>query len=127
MIPRRLSDWNYAAAASGIVNTTTAVTIKAAEAGVPAAVSGYRNYISSIQVAHDVLGAVTELVIRDGAGGTVLWRTKLQTAAVEAGAGAPIEFNPPLKTANTNTLLEVATLTAVTGGVYVNAQGFVGP
>jgi len=119
MTPRRLTDWLYAAAASGIVNTTIAVTIKAAD-------PNFRNYLSSLQIAHDVLGAVTEIVIRDGAAGTVLWRSKLQTPAIEVGSCAPIEFNPPLK-GSSNTLLEVATLTAVTGGVYVNAQGFVGP
>ena len=31
--------------------------------------------------AHDALGGATELAIRDGAGGAVLWRHKLQTAA----------------------------------------------
>jgi hypothetical protein len=61
--------WNSAAAASGIVNTTTAVTIAAAP------ISPTRNYLISLQVAHDALGAVTELAIRDGAGGTVLCAT----------------------------------------------------
>ena len=69
--------WTFASAASGIVNTTTAVTIAAA----PTAPT--RNYLTSLQVAHDTLGAATELAIRDGAGGAVLWRHKLQTAANE--------------------------------------------
>jgi hypothetical protein len=61
-------------------------------------------------------------VIRDGAAGTVIWRGKLQTAAAEDKA---IIFNLPLR-GSPNTLLEVATLTAVTGGVFVNVQGYTG-
>lgn len=111
------TDWNYASGASGIVNTTTAVTIKAA------AGSGIRNYITSLQISTDTLGASTEFAIRDGAGGTVLWRGKLLTTALPT---VTIPFESPLK-GTANTLLEVVTLTAVTGGVYVNAQGFTAP
>lgn len=109
--------WNYAAAASGIVNTTTAVTMKAAAA------AGIRNYVNSLQIATDTLGAATELAIRDGASGTVLWRGKLQTTALPQ---TTINFDPPLR-GTAATLLEAVTLTAVTGGVYVNAQGFIAP
>lgn len=112
-------DWQYAAAASGIVNTTTAVTIKAA------AGAGVRNYITGVQVSSDALGAATEVAIRDGAAGTVIWRTKLTTNGTTGIE--QILFPTPLK-GTANTLLEVVTLTAsVTGGVYVNAQGFVAP
>ncbi len=107
--------WSYAAAASGIVNTTTAVTVKAA-------VAGQRNYVTSIQVSHATLGGATELCIRDGAGGTVLWRTDLKTTALPV---VTLDFNVPLKGTAGN-LLEVVTLTGVTGGVYVNLQGFTG-
>ncbi len=62
--------WSYAAAASGIVNTTTAVTIKAA-------VASQRGNITALQVNAEALGAATEFAIRDGAGGTVLWRIKI--------------------------------------------------
>ncbi len=106
--------WQYAAATSGIASTTTAVTIKAA------AGSGIRNYITSLSIAHDTLGAVTEFAIRDGAGGTVIFRTKLQTTAKE---DTIITFPSPLFS-TANTLLEVVTLTSVTGGVFVNASGF---
>lgn len=110
--------WNYAAAASGIVNTTTAVVIKAA------AGASLRNYITNIQIMSEALGAATELVIRDGAGGTVIWRTKIPAAGLPT---MNIDFNVPLKS-TANTLLEAATLTAsVTGAVYVNLQGFVSP
>ena len=109
-----LSTWKYAAATGGIVNSTTAVTIAAA------AGAGVSNYIKSLQIATDALGGATELAIRDGASGTVIWRTKLQTAALVADT---INFDPPIK-GTANTLMEAVTLTAVTGGVYVNAQGY---
>lgn len=108
--------WSYAAAASGIVNTTTAVTVKAA-------VAAQRNYVTSIQISHPTLGAATEFAIRDGAGGTVLWRVELKTTALPA---TEYTFPIPLK-GSVNTLLEIVTLTAtVTGGVYANLQGFFG-
>lgn len=111
------TDWNYAAASGGIVNSTTAVTIKAA------AGSGLRNYISSLQISAEALTNATEVAIRDGAGGTVLWRTKITTAGLVNGR--EIVFASPLK-GTANTLLEVVTLTASgAGAVFVNAQGFV--
>jgi len=113
------NDWNYSAGASGISNTTTAVTIKTASG------AGIRNYITSIQLFSEALGTTTEFVIRDGAGGTVLWRQKIGTTGLTNGIN--IIFNSPLKS-TANTLLEVATLTAsVTGAVYFNAQGYTAP
>ena len=106
--------WSYAAAASGIASSTTAVTIKAA------AGAGLRNYISDIQVSHATLGGATELAIRDGAGGTVLWRMTLATTANE---NISVSLKTPV-VGSANTLLEVVTLSSVTGGVYVNAQGY---
>jgi hypothetical protein len=106
--------WFYAAAAGGIVNSTSGVTVTAA------AGAGIRNYVKSLQIACDTLGGATEFVIRDGASGTVIWRGKLQTTALQADT---INFDPPIK-GTANTLVEVATLTAVTGGVYVNLQGY---
>lgn len=109
--------WNYAAATGGIVNSVVAVTIKAA------AGAAVRNYISGINLSSDTLGVATELAIRDGAAGAVLWRGKLQTTSLPV---TEITFNPPIK-GTANTLLEVVTLTAsVTGGVFVNAIGFTG-
>lgn len=105
--------WSYAAAASGIANTTTAVTIIAAT-------SGKRNYITDIQISHATLGGATEFAIRDGAGGTVLWRMTFGTTAQDFGI---YQFKVPLF-GSIGTLLEVVTLSAVSGGVYVNAQGF---
>lgn len=113
------NEWVYASAANGITNTTTAVTLVAAQA------AGVRNYLTSLQLSSDALGAATEIAIRDGAGGAVLWRGKIGTAGI-AGV-SNIQFSDPLKS-TTATLLEVVTLTAsVTGGVYVNAQGYIAP
>lgn len=111
------NSWSYAAASGGIDNSNTAVTIKAA------AGAGVRNYLQSLQVQTATLGAATELAIRDGAAGTVLWRTQLQTTAMPL---VTVNFDPPLK-GTANTLLEVITLTAVTGDVMINAQGYLAP
>jgi len=110
-------DWSYVSASGGIANTTTAVTIKAA------AGAGIRNYITALQLASDTLGGTTEIVIRDGAGGTVIWRMKLQITPLSI---TNITLPSPIKS-TANTLLEVALLTAVTGGVFVNAQGYTAP
>lgn len=110
--------WAYAAAAGGITNTTTAVTVKAA------AGAGIRNYVSSMQCHTDALGAATELAIRDGAAGTVIWRGKINTAGWLDGS--EIAFSPALR-GSANTLVEIVTLTAtVTGSVYCNLQGYSG-
>jgi hypothetical protein len=113
------NEWVYAAASGGITNTTTAATLVAAQA------AGVRNYLTSLQLSSDALGAATEIAIRDGAGGTVLWRGKIGTAGI-AGV-ITIQFSDPLKS-TAATLLEVVTLSAsVTGSVYVNAQGYIAP
>ena len=113
------NEWVYAAASGGITNTTTAATLVAAQA------AGVRNYLTSLQLSSDALGAATEIAIRDGAGGTVLWRGKIGTAGI-AGV-ITIQFSDPLKS-TAATLLEVVTLSAsVFGGVYVNAQGYIAP
>lgn len=108
-------EWSHAGAASGIVNTTTAVQIKAAAA------SGVRNYITGITIQAEPLGTATEFVIRNGAGGAVLFRMKIPTTGL---ALTPIVFSSPIKS-SAATLLEVATLTASgTGAVYFNANGY---
>ena len=109
------NDWQFASAAGGILNTTIAVTIKAAGA------ASIRNYITGITIMAQALGAATELVIRDGAAGGVVWRTAIPTTGLPT---TNINFPTPLK-GSAATLLEVATTTAtVTGAVYFNAQGY---
>ena len=113
------NEWSYVAASGGITNTTTAVAL-AAGAG-----SGVRNYITSLQVSSDALGTATEVVIRDGVGGAVLWRTKIGTAGTVGIQN--IRFRPPLR-GSTNTILEAACVTATgTGSIYLNAQGYKAP
>ena len=104
--------WSYAAAASGIVSSTADVAIKTAGG------AGVRNYLKTLTIETDTLGAATEIVVKDGAS-TVLWRGKLQTT----NASRSITFDPPLR-GTANTAFNVALLTSVTGGVYVNATGF---
>lgn len=107
--------WSYAAPVSGITNSTAGVTIKAA-------VAGKRNYITSCQFSTETLSAQTQFVIRDGADGTVLYRIRFATNAIAPNSQL---FLVPLRS-SVNTLLEIATLSAVTGAVYINCQGFVG-
>ena len=111
-------DWSYVAPASGLVNTTTAVTIKAASG-----TASVTNYITGIQITWDG-GTASELAIRDGAGGTPFWRIKLPTTA----GSYSFTFQTPLRQPTANTLAEVVTLTATgaAGFVYFNAQGYVG-
>ena len=107
--------WAYAAASGGIVNTTTAVTIA------NAAGAGIRNAITHITLYAEALGAATELAIRDGAAGTVIWRIKIPTGGLPLTS---LSFPVPIRS-SANTLLEVVTLTAsVTGAVYFNASGY---
>jgi hypothetical protein len=107
--------WQFASAASGIVSSTTAVVLNAAGA------AGVRNYLARLQLANDLLSAVTEIVILDGV--TIIWRSKLQVTATQTTS---IVFDPPLR-GTAATSMSVQLLTSVTGGVYVNAQGFLAP
>lgn len=114
------ASWFYAAAAAGVTNTATAVTIKTA-----AATTGDCHYIEAVQMTADPLGAATEFAIRDGAAGAVLWRIKIPLLGFTSGV--KFNFARPLK-GSPNTLLEIVTLTAsVTGAVHFNAQGFTSP
>jgi len=105
--------WNYAAAAGGLV-TTSGVTAKTAGA------AGVRHYITSAQIinSHQTIG--TEVLIRDGASGTVLHRSWAQFT----GGGGTYRFDPPLR-GTAATLVEIAEVTATaTAGVLVNLQGY---
>ena len=113
------NEWSYVAASGGVTNTTTPVDI-AGGAG-----SGVRNYVTSLQLYSDTLGTATEIILRDGTGGSILWRSKIGTAGT--GDTQNIRFHPPIR-GSTNTLLQFACLTATgTGSIYVNAQGYKAP
>lgn len=104
-------DWHSAAVSGGIVNTT-GVTAKAA-AGV-----GIRNYVTRAEIINGHATVSTDVQIRDGASGTVLWRGFAQAA----GGGCIAVFDPPLR-GTANTLIEVACGT--TGSAtYFNLHGF---
>lgn len=105
------SSWTYAAASGGIVNTT-GVTAKAA------AGAGIRNYVTRAQIINGHATVSTDIQIRDGASGTVLWRGFAQAG----GGGVTAVFDPPLR-GSANTLIEVACGT--TGSAtYFNLQGY---
>jgi len=109
-------DWQYAATASGIVSTTTAVTFKAASG-----TAGIRNYITGIEIGAYGAGTATELAIRDGAAGTVIWRMQIPAAGLTAPV--TVNFTTPLR-GTANTLLEVVTLTSSATPVFFNAHGY---
>lgn len=106
--------WSYAAASGGITNTT-GVTAKAAGA------AGIRNYITHVDVVNGHATVDTDVQIRDGAAGTVLWRG----FAKAAGGGVSADFNPPLR-GTAATLVEIACGTTGTA-TYFNLTGYTGP
>jgi hypothetical protein len=118
VIPGTTERWlRYSPPTGGITNSTTGVTVFPA-------VSNRVIHVMGGQCYSDALGAATDLELRDGAGGAVIWRIRIPTAGIPQAKD--FKFNPPLRITN-NTLLEMATTTAsVTGGVYCNWQGYAG-
>lgn len=116
VIPYSVPDqtFSYSPPASGISNSSAAVVVKAAPG------AGLRNYISSLDICHDVLGGGAELVILDGS--TVIRRLKLQGGA--ALTPQNILFKIPLR-GSVNQSISVKLETAVTGSVYINVSGYV--
>lgn len=107
------SRWKYVAAANGLV-TTSGVTAKAAGG------AGIRNCVVSGQVINENGTTSTEVELRDGASGTVMWRGWAQAG----GGGAAFQFPVPV-CGTANTLVEVAENTATaTNGVIFNLQGY---
>jgi hypothetical protein len=107
------SDWSYAAAAGGIINTTD-VPVRAAGA------AGIRNYVTSATFSNASATVATEVVIKDGAS-TVLWRGFLPANA----ANVAVTFPNPLR-GTAATAVNVACIT--TGAaVYANLQGYIAP
>lgn len=107
--------WRYAPPTNGITNSTTGVVVRAAPG------TGQFIYVHGGECYADPLGAATDLELRDGAAGAVVWRTKIPTTGYPALVD--VTFNPPIRL-TANTLLEMATPTAsVTGSVYCNWRG----
>ncbi|MCA3247050.1 MAG: hypothetical protein ING29_11315 [Azospirillum sp.] len=107
------SDWSYAAAAGGIVNTTD-VPVRAAAA------AGIRNYVTAATFSNASATVATEVVIKDGAS-TVLWRESLPALT----RSYSVVFPTPLR-GTAATAVNVACIT--TGAqVYVNMQGYIAP
>lgn len=117
-------EWDHTSPTNGdIVNSTAEITLQAGPAANVAGANPMRLYLGSLQVEHDVLGGVTELIVEDGSGGTVKVRRKLQTPANESGI--TMVFEPPIKFTPGNGIFAKA-LTAVTGGIYITATGYIG-
>lgn len=106
------SSWRYAAASGGITDTT-GVTANAAQG------AGIRSYITRCQVINGHASQSTDVQIRDGASGTVMWRGWAQAG----GGGVTVIFDPPLR-GTANTLVEVA-CGASGAAVYFNLQGYI--
>lgn len=104
--------WN---GSGSINNSTVGVTLKTAPG------AGVRLYVTGLQIRSQALSGFSELSLRDGASGATLWATFLDTTA----AVIPIVFPTPLRL-TANTLLEVGMNVAVTGYVYISAQGYTG-
>lgn len=103
------ADWQYAAAAGGIVNTTDVVAKAAGAAGI-------RNYITGLHLRNSSAVA-TEFVVKDGA--TVIFRTQLPASMA---FDIPVTFPTPLR----GTAATAVNLACVTTGaaVYANVQGY---
>ena len=113
------NEWKYAAASGGSLNNSTTSATIAGAGG-----AGLSIYLTSMQIFSEALTNATEVVIRDGASGTVLWRHKISSSGMGLNN---VTFADPIK-GTANTLMEVATLTAVgAGSIYVNAQGYYAP
>ena len=110
------SEWRYAAASGGILNTTSAVTIAVAVANVSI-------YVTSIQLRAQELGNATEISLRDGAS-TVLWRSEIGTSGLPL---THIKFENPIKLPVNSSLSFLTSTASGTGAVYINAQGYRAP
>ena len=103
--------WSYAPPPGGLT-TSSGVSARSA------AGAGLRHYITRAQVVNGHATVSTDVQIRDGASGVVLWRV----FANALGGGAAAEFDPPLR-GSINTLIEVACNTSG-AAVYINLQGY---
>lgn len=102
--------WN---GSGSISNSTVAIDIKTAPS------AGTRLYVTSLQVKSQALGGVSELALKDGAGGATIFNTFLDTNA----AILNIVFDTPLALTLATKLIAQMNV-AVSGLVYISAQGY---
>lgn len=112
------NEWAYAAASGGLVNINAPLSVKSG------AGAGLRNYVTSIQFQAEPVTNPTEFEVRDGSGGTVLWRIKIPAGGIPLGSH---RFDDPLRTTQNTALYIVTTTASGAGAVYFNAQGYVAP
>lgn len=108
------TDWSYSSPTGGILTDTTSNIIKAAGTGVK------KNYITTLQIQADTLSVATQVLIKNGVGGTVIWKMKIGTAGAQM---INIVFPTPLQS-SANTALEIVTNVSTVGEIHVNAQGY---
>ena len=112
------TNWQYAAASGGIVDTADNV-LKAAGA------AGIKNYLTHIDIINTDATVGTEVVVKSAA--TVIWRTFIPASLAAVTQPVPVSFNfpTPLQSAAAEAL-NVAAITT-SGQVYVNATGYQAP
>lgn len=111
------NDWSFACASAGIDPTGGAVTTTLKTAGA----SSIKNYLTGFDIYTGTLGAATEITIRDGSGGTVLWRWNLPTTGTLI---PPNNFFTPLKGSAATAMVVTVESATTTGKVYFNARGY---
>ena len=105
-----------------ITGTITNPTAGQATTVKTSAGAGLKNYVAAIQISHSPLSVETIIQFKSGASGTLLGQYRLQTAAETLIIPLPI----PISTAAA-TLLEMVIVTAVTGSITYNIQGYTAP
>lgn len=116
IIPDHITAWSFAGIAGGVINNAEFDIVAAAAATI-------KRLVDSVQVVNSHATVATEFVIKDGAGGTVLWRTFLPPQPAAGAANPPVcaNFVPPLRgTAATKLVGQCVTTGAA---VYFNCQG----
>lgn len=107
-----------AAGSGGVSNSTADQTLASAAA------AGIRNYLTQFDLMCEALGTASEITIRDGSGGTVLWRTKVGTAGLPF---MTVSFPNPKKTTAATALIWKMETASGTGACFGNGSVFQAP
>lgn len=105
------TNWNFAIGAGGITNTSNNTLIAASG-------MGWSNVLTTLYV-KNVSAVASEFIIRDGGGGSILYRGFAPASMLTADV---IQFSTPL-TSSVSTALIFAMITNATQ-TYVGATGF---